>query len=1620
MVWRKTARIFFVFMASTFGVIALLFIVLNLPFLEGFVTRQTNQILGNANIPIHIDAVRRVMPYSVKIQGILITDLKSDTIIHVGELKTNFKLGALARKEIVLKDLDLNQASIDLLMNYKTRKYNIAESFAADRQPNVDQSAKKKTTWIISIRKGTLSSTHFQMLDSLSGVYIVQDISGLKLKKFSVSLSDREILANTLELENATGNIILGADQEGEKERKEKGLPWNYSLLNLSLEDINFAYSDSSEGFRLETILGEGKIRANEMDMQTRTIDIRKISLARSSTILFTGNPSQKSETSGETAHEKFQWNIRSKAIDLEDVNFEVGREYKPYTDSLENKFKVSGLNMKLNELLLDEEHAGVDIKKLGFTIENGFTVKDIQGKLNSDPLNTELRIGLKTDHSILNLEGSAEESLFGLVSNPGEIAKARLAISETELGLEDISFFIPDLQDQSYYKTLTGKPYSIGGELDIAKSTYSFSRLTLSQDKSFVIRLEGSTENPLLFSEPIVNLNIGISDIDMNWLKDLLGAFGMENRLCELKSLSLQSTISEAYISPDFQIELKSSLGNLEASGTIDFKSDSFLIRSSFDRVELGEIMKNPEIGSFSGSAIASGMGFSPETLRSDIVLLVDTLNYNNYTYSHTNIRGKLHPGEYEFDVRIDDPSLKADLSAVLQPGDSIFMIQASGSASSQLNALHFYKDTLYAKTTINGHLIKIGEALEAEISLNGTSMITPRDSATIQQMDALFKTDSSGSMLKAEADFFHMDFKSARPFSELDSIGFAYGKYLETFADQHHENASTRVQELPEINSAGEIRYHDALGLLIQDTSLLFTGLDFSVVNKPSDQRIDYKIKGRGIEYKSVKIGTLNTSISDTAGILNVQITADDNTINSSPTNKLRIKSRFSEGQSLSELTLLDKGDRLVYGMEVASVLDSMRIVFSIPSRELIMNREHWKLDSTSLLTVNTRTKTFSPNLRMRSDNSLLELITEGENEYLNYRLFLDKVEFSSLLQEGLISGGPEGSISGSLDYKLTGDIEHRLNTNLDINDLQWSGLNFNHIGVKGVFSIDSSKAYDIDMSVLLDSSRLLVKGKKIHGGRGRVQTEFFSFPIRTFQPFVKEYLSGLQGNLSGKFNLSSSGDEDNIMGKLYINDANLRINTLNARYRIPEDSVRFSGKKVFFDKFRIADSLDNMLLVDGIIGFNDQWSPYTDMEVSSTKLQVMNRSEKEDVPLYGDIFVDSRLSFKGPLVNPDIKGQILLSEGTDIFYRYMEDLSISETEKIVSFVSQSSPADPEMGNPIRMSGTAMNSSIETIVKIDPTTRINFNLAKRIYNIKVMIKGGGTLNYNMVNNNQVALSGKYEIREGTADLKLIGWPNKAFSIAEGGFIRWDGLLDNPELNFEALSRVSSSYINPVDGAQRNVDFNVILKLSNQLSDLDILFTINTSDQYLMSIINTLSPEEQMRQAITILLFEYVDLPGISTSSNYMTQQVSQLLASQLNELAKTTIQGVDISFGIDTYTAATESGGEETKTSLSYEVRKSFLNDRAQIEFSGRFDDLTQQQGNTDMSMNNLSFEYRLDSAASKFLKVYNEHSYEDVFTGEIVKTGVGFTYRKRYQYFKDIWRRKTSKPKAESQDK
>jgi hypothetical protein len=533
--------------------------------------------------------------------------------------------------------------------------------------------------------------------------------------------------------------------------------------------------------------------------------------------------------------------------------------------------------------------------------------------------------------------------------------------------------------------------------------------------------------------------------------------------------------------------------------------------------------------------------------------------------------------------------------------------------------------------------------------------------------------------------------------------------------------------------------------------------------------------------------------------------------------------------------------------------------------------------------------------------------------------------------------------------------------------------------------------------------------MKGKKQERSDRNIDLQFRQIPVNTIQPFVTKYLSDLHGDISGEFRLSSKNGSDNLSGELLINNGEIRINTLNSSYRMPDEKISFVNKKMILNDFTVLDSLDNKLLVNGSVDFSNKLSVNTDLEIASSNLQVLNRKDEKNATFYGDIFIDSKLSIKGTVTSPVLKGKILLAKGTDIYFRQSENLNLSESGKVLTFTSRKSLTG-QAGERIEKKSSLYNkSSVESVIVIDPATRINIEISKKMFNIDMVIKGGGELNYNMLVNGQVNMNGRYEISEGGANLKMVGWPNKAFRLTKGGSIRWDGNLEDPDLKLEAINRVKSSYVNPVDNKERYVDFDVTLKISNRLSDMDVSFTINTQDQYLMSIINTLSPDEQMRQAITILLFETVDLPGISTSSSYMSEQVNQMVAAQLNSLTKTTIKGIDISFGIDTYTQGTASGGEQTKTSLSYEVKRNLLNDRAKVEFSGIASGSSNQSNTSNTSLNNFSFEYRLDSASTKFLKVYNEHSYEDVFEGDVVKTGVGFTYRKNYPSLSDIWRKK-----------
>jgi hypothetical protein len=1622
---RKIIRVTMVVFISIIGAVSLVFITLNLPFSHRFAASQVNRIFVRTDLPIHIRSIRTLLPHKLRVEGVCIKGVDGDTLIYAGELKARIGLPGLLRAKVELKKVEIDHAMVDLSRMEGEENLDIAEAFSSVGKSNSNTQEQGKKSWEISISTGNLTDISFRFKDIPGGIDIEQVIEKSKLRDFTFSIGEKSIQARSAEFAGSEGGMVLSPVRLATAEESEPS--WIFGVRDVSLQNFGYTYENTGDSLLLKIDLAEGEIRTRSLDLPGKHIDIEKIALSQAVATMLSGNKpghGATDEANGPNIKEapgNFQWEIQSGKINLEESSILLGQYPENDESSSDQGFRISEVDANLSGIILSKERTGVTIESLQFDIGNGFSLKKMEGSLESESGHIMMAMSIETGNSQINLEGEASGDFFDLLESPGQMSQAHVSLNQTNLSGRDLAFFMDELQQDPLFSVLARIPIQVKGELLLSDSRLTLSEFSFSQPGNVKVNLTGTAEDPFHPDLTRMKLALEIPSVNAVWLEEMLTIYGIGDMIAGLDEVAIRGSLASTYRTPEFDLDLRSNKGNIGVSGSIRFEDQSYSIHADLDRLMLGELLSVQDLGTLSGTGDITGQGFKRENLAASANLTIDSLHYREHNYTLTNVQGIFRPDFFEMDVVTDDPSLKGSLRANLYPSDSAFSAEVTGSLFAQLNELQLYEDTLAIESGLQASIIRSENAMRAELNLSDIKLKTPREEADVEQISAIFQTDSLRTGLSAEAEFLHVEAEIDVPIDSLGSLKKAYGNYFRSVIDPQYENASMRVTYLPEMNIQSSILYHEAMDILIKDTTVHFSNLDFLLINRISDHKIQYHLMGNDLEYKMLQIGDLDATLVDSAGILDLQVLADDNLVYASNANNLLLSSRFEDLESLSTLSVLDKHHEIVYRFEVSTRVDSNQLVLNIPSRQLILNKNAWDLESPDLLTVDLKSRTINPSLEIHQGDSRIRIHSEGDEGVRQLSVNLEDVEIETLLTDSLIQGNPHGSISGSVKYHSEEGGHNLINSELRINSASWSGLKFDLISLDGTFDAENEGDYLLDMTVRLDTSEISFSAEKQDSILLSAYASFRNVPIKTVQPFVKDYLSDIRGVISGGFDISTDRSGRQFDGGMVINNANLRVNALNSRFKIPRDSLVFDGRKLVFNHFRVLDSLNNDLQVNGYVDFNDERSITTDLEISSSRLHVMNKgNEEDDASFYGNAIVDSRLTLKGPVNSPVIKGKILLSRGSELYYRHTEDLNLSESEKIITFVDYSE--DAVQPGPVQRSsrGTMNRTSIETIVEIDPSTSIHFNLSKRIYNINLEIRGGGSLNYQMLKNNQMLLSGRYEISEGSADVKMVGWPKKSFRITEGGYVQWDGLPENPELKFEAVSRVRTSYINPVDGKRREVDFNVVLQLANRLSELDIIFKINTPDQYLMSIINTLSPEEQMKQAITVLLFENIDLPGISTNTAYMTEQVNQLVASQLNQLTKTTISGVDISFGIDSYVEATEGGGEQTKTSLSYEVRKGLMNERGQIEVSGRLNDLNNQPGTSDLSINNVSFEYRLDSAATKYLKVYNEHTYEDVFEGEVISTGIGIRYRKRYSMLRDIWKRDPNKRKKKEKNR
>jgi hypothetical protein len=134
--------------------------------------------------------------------------------------------------------------------------------------------------------------------------------------------------------------------------------------------------------------------------------------------------------------------------------------------------------------------------------------------------------------------------------------------------------------------------------------------------------------------------------------------------------------------------------------------------------------------------------------------------------------------------------------------------------------------------------------------------------------------------------------------------------------------------------------------------------------------------------------------------------------------------------------------------------------------------------------------------------------------------------------------------------------------------------------------------------------------------------------------------------------------------------------------------------------------------------------------------------------------------------------------------------------------------------------------------------------------------------------------------------------------------------------------------------------------------------------------------------------------------------QSVSKLLTEQLNNLAGSLINGVDLNFDVassDDYTT----GERRDRTDLNVGLSKRLLNNRLTVTVGSNFQLEGPQQ--TNQSSNNIagnvSVNYQLSKDGRYMLRFYRKNDYQAVADGYVIETGLGFSMTVDYNRFREV---------------
>ncbi|NND31496.1 MAG: AsmA family protein [Saprospiraceae bacterium] len=1638
---RKNLKILLWALAVLVFITILAYNLLRIPSIQTFVVQKvTTSLSKQLGTTVQVDAVHLKFFKTASITGIYLEDAQNDTLFYARNINASIRLFHLFNKRLEIDELSIDGVSVNLDRAADTTAFNfqhIIDHFSTG-------SNSGSSPWAFKLDRIKINDGQLKINDRYTNREIQGDLGSFRIYLNDLDNPNKKIDINQIGLGDSHLTILQGQSKR---------------------PSISQAPSSSQEFPFLGWEIKVNQVRLEETDLRYRDLNHPQQAAF---------NPSDLELFNLALFLDDFHWSEKQLAGNLSNVSFSdksgfilddlVARVEAVDTSVLISKLKlITPVSVINNETTFSLSHFGHfasfsdSVRISSQFVDSEIDVQDLKllapGFSDIQYLNSELGSKIKVNGSLLGKINNLKFEKFdfkvgkllslkmggnikNLVSPLPFVVNVNVnRLSTSYSGLQKLTRNMNIPTGLANWGEFNFSGYLQGNLANITGRNVKFTT-------SSITRFEGD------FSiNGLPDIDHAVFDIDV---ADLRSVASDLQGFSEDKLPPAMDSLGQFYYSGNFRGTiydfildgtLASDAGSMKTDLSLQFEEDFKNARYSGDLLlksfDLGKVLSRDDLEELSVDVNIFGSGLQPDVLRATVLGKVQELVYNGYHYHDLEIDGRFDKRQFAGHASIQDPNVDFDFEGVVDLNDSLARFRFNAAIDTiNLTKLGFITPQL----GFSGKIISDFRGKNAD-SMKGNILATNLSFSNLSEhfkLDSLLLlsdyTNQEERVLELKSDLVNGSIKGAFTLQQLPAFFLkSIDQYFPINADKviadtsFTFNVDSISTDLTDQNFIFDWSMTD-LDKILSLVDPKIEKLDTILLGGRVDQknsRIDITGFVKKIEYDGMSFGPITlTSTGDEYSMDHVVSVSDAHIANGIDFPYLHLDLSMAQDSAFIGILLEDATDTVQEKLNLAALFTEDEGRYQINLNEnMVLNGEDWTVSPEHFIQLN-KGKVQIGKLSFNKGQQQIAISTrESEHEGVltsTYDFSFGKFELREISEFlEFNDANYNGQVNGDLTLRSSGNKLNYL-ADLSLDDLT---LNQEPLG-KLIIKSDQRSDDLIELLVRLEGgiSGLDVRGTyNLTNSAIDIQGEVDQLDMKSLDPFLKKYIAGSTGKLSGIIKASGTTTVPVIDGFFELEKVSTVIDYLQARYTFANEEIRIEQNKLGFRDFKLVDQSGNPATINGHVDFKNLADPNLDFTFKTSRFLVLNTPPDSKEFFYGKLFVGGDVTASGTLLEPRLQVNAIALDSTDFVLQPLISEATFQQEDFIIFANPKQyTEDTSISLQDLYNLDRFDIDLAVNLECTPDARLTIVIDPATGD-KLVCRGNGNLAIEITPDGDANIRGNYFITSGEYAFNFQRVIKRTFKIEPDSRVTFVGNILKSRFDISASYGVRTSTYEliknqstlssteEVQSRQRS-DVQVKLKLTGDLAKPVAKFDVEIDEGSGAGSTSSVSTKlAQLRedessmnkQVFGLLIFNSFIAEEQTTSASLLTDagqsailsSVSNLLSNELNRLAKRYIKGVDLDFGVNSY-SNTFDDGNSLITELEVGLSKRLLNERLTVKVGGnvQFENTTVEVVNNQNSTFSGDFvlEYKLTPDGN-----YNLRFFQAVSNSEnIFNPGVNYS--------------------------